>query len=134
MGAETTRRRWWPDIFEDLPRDLRLFGGEHPMRLEESTEDGAYVVRAELPGIDPGKDVDITVQDGALTVHAERAERETASHRTEFRYGSFTRAVPLPPGAREEDITASYDKGILTVTVPLAETGTKARRIEVDGG
>ncbi|MFI0724142.1 Hsp20/alpha crystallin family protein [Streptomyces sp. NPDC021224] len=104
------------------------------MRLEEGTEDGAYVVRAELPGIDPGKDVDITVQDGALTVRAERAERETASHRTEFRYGSFTRTVPLPPGAREDDITASYDKGILTVTVPLAETGTKARRIEVDGG
>jgi HSP20 family molecular chaperone IbpA len=134
MAVETTRKRWWPEILEDLPRDFRLFGGEHPIRLEESTEGSAYVVRAELPGIDPGKDVDITVQDGALTVHAERSERETTSHRTEFRYGSFTRAVPLPPGAREEDITASYDKGILTVTVPLEETGTKARRIEVDGG
>lgn len=134
MAAETTRKRWWPDIFDDLPRDLRRLGGEHPMRLEESAEGGAYVVRAELPGIDPGKDVDITVQDGALTVHAERSEEETTSHRTEFRYGSFTRAVPLPPGAREEDITASYDKGILTVTVPVDETVTKARRIEVEGG
>lgn len=134
MAGEITRRRWWPELFDDFPRELRLFGGEHMIRLEESTENGAYVVRAELPGIDPDKDVDITVQEGALTVHAERSEEKSAGRRTEFRYGSFTRSVPLPPGAREEDITASYDKGILTVTVPLAETGQKPRRIEIGKG
>jgi HSP20 family protein len=136
MGNELTRRRshWIPDLFEDFPWDLHLPVGEHMMRVEESTGDGAYVVRAELPGIDPGRDVEITVQDGVLTVHGERVEEERTKHRSEFRYGSFTRSVQLPAGAREEDITADYDKGILTVTVPVAETEKQPKRIPVNGG
>jgi HSP20 family protein len=133
---EVTRRRprWLPELFEDFPWEIHLPGGEHMIRVEESTEDGAYVVRAELPGIDPGKDVEITVQERVLTVHAERSEEERTKHHSEFRYGSFTRAVQLPAGAREEDITAAYDKGILTVTVPMAETAKEPRKIRVAKG
>jgi HSP20 family molecular chaperone IbpA len=96
MSSALTRRRprWWPELFEDFPWELHVPGGEHVIRVEKSTEEGAYVVRAELPGIDPGKDVEITVQDGVLTVHAERSKEERAKHRSEFRYGSFTRVVP----------------------------------------
>ncbi|WP_329128526.1 Hsp20/alpha crystallin family protein [Streptomyces sp. NBC_01476] len=118
-------------MLEDFPWEMRLRGGEHMIRVEESTEDGAFVVRAELPGIDPGKDVEITVQDGILTVHGERSEEERTKRRSEFRYGSFTRAVQLPSGVREEDITAAYDKGILTVTVPLAESERRPRKIQI---
>ncbi len=128
------RPRWWPDLLEEFPWDLRLPGGDQMLRVEEATEDGSYVVRAELPGVDPDTDVEITVQDGTLTVHAERSEEERTKHRSEFRYGSFTRTVQLPAGAREENITAAYDKGILTVTVPVAETERQPRRVPVGKG
>lgn len=136
MADDVTRRRprWLPELFEDFPWEVHLPGGEHMIRVEESTEDGAYVVRAELPGLDPAQDVEITVQEGVLTVHAERSEEERTKHHSEFRYGSFTRAVQLPAGAREEDITAAYDKGILTVTVPVAEAGKEPRKIQIGTG
>ncbi|WP_225848836.1 Hsp20/alpha crystallin family protein [Streptomyces sp. HPF1205] len=136
MANDVTRRRprWLPELLEDFPWEIHLPGGEHVIRVEESTEEGAYVVRAELPGLDPAEDVEITVQDRVLTVHAERSEEERTKHHSEFRYGSFTRSVQLPAGAREDDITAAYDKGILTVTVPLAEAGKEPRKIRVGAG
>ena len=90
------------------------------IRLEDELKEGRYEVRAELPGVDPAKDVDITVRDGVLTIKAERTEKES-NGRSEFSYGSFVRAVSLPQGADEDAITASYDKGILTVSVPVTE-------------
>ena len=91
-------------------------------------EDGHYVVRAEIPGIDPAKDVDITVRDGQLTIKAERTEKKETKGRSEFRYGSFTRSVTLPAGANEEDIKATYDKGILTVSVAGPEQAAPAEK------
>ncbi len=93
----------------------------HLIRLEDEMQDGHYLLRAELPGIDPAKDVDITVHDGQLTIKAERSEKKEANGRSEFTYGSFTRSVTLPAGANEDDIKANYDKGILTVDVVLPE-------------
>lgn len=87
--------------------------------LEEEVEDGRYVVRAELPGIDPAKDVDITVRDDRLTIRAERTEKKESKGRSEFRYGSFVRSISLPAGAKDDDIKATYDNGILTVSVPV---------------
>ncbi len=100
----------------------------HLIRLEDQMEDGHYVVRAELPGIDPAKDVDITVHDGHLTIKAERTESHDSAGRSEFAYGSFVRSVTLPPGADEDDITATYDKGILTVSVAVPEPAAPAQR------
>lgn len=100
----------------------------HLIRLEEQMEDGHYVVRAELPGLDPAKDVDITVRDGQLTIKAERTERKEAKGRSEFSYGSFVRSVTLPAGANEEDITANYDQGILTVSVGVSEPAAPAEK------
>ena len=101
--------------------------GTHGIRVEEHLKDGAYVLRAELPGIDPAKDVEITVAEGMLTLRAERTEETTEKHRTEFRYGTFTRSVRLPAGAKGEEATAEYKDGVLTVTVPVheKESGTK---------
>ncbi|UQA97050.1 Hsp20/alpha crystallin family protein [Streptomyces halobius] len=124
-----------PDVaewFEGFPFGLPFAPETHPIRIEESQMGDAYVVKAELPGVDPDKDVEITLdRTGLLTIHAERAEEERDKERTEFRYGSFTRSVTLPEGVKEEDISASYDKGILTVTAPLGERTTTTRRIEV---
>lgn len=105
----------------------------HLMRVEDFVKDGSYVVRAELPGIDPDKDVEVTVAGGILTIKAERREEETGKRHSEFRYGTFTRSMTLPAGAEEGRIDAVYGHGILEVTVPLADMSAEesARKIAV---
>jgi len=130
-------RSLFPDIselFEGFPSFARLRPvlDTQVMRLEdEVTKDGRYEVRAEIPGVDPAKDVHITVRDGRLTIKAERTEKSESSGRSEFNYGSFVRVVSLPPGANEDDIAASYDKGILTVSVAISKPKDEEKRIEI---
>lgn len=121
------------DWFEhSLPAlDRRRDGIANMVRVEDRQEKDKYTVRAELPGIDPDKDVEITVADGILTIAAERREEKAEKDRTEFRYGSFVRRVALPKGANEEGLQASYKDGILEVVVPLTAESTKARKIPV---
>jgi HSP20 family protein len=111
---------------------LRPVAGQ-PMRLEYLVRDGSYVIRAELPGIDPDKDAEVTVADGILTIKAERREERTDKHHSEFHYGTFSRSVTLPAGADEENIGAIYGHGILEVTVKVATNGAAktARKIPV---
>ena len=101
------------------------------MRLEDETVDGRYEVRAEIPGIDPAKDVDITVRDGQLTIKAERSEKKEFDGRSEFSYGSFVRTVSLPSNANEDDIKATYENGILTVSVPVSEPAPEEKHVKV---
>lgn len=101
------------------------------MRLEDEMKEGRYVVRAEMPGVDPAKDIDITVRDGQLTIKAERSEKKEFNGRSEFSYGSFVRTVSLPAGADEDNIEASYDKGILTISVGVSEPKPAERRVQV---
>ncbi|MEV7144129.1 Hsp20/alpha crystallin family protein [Streptomyces tauricus] len=108
--------------------------GTHGIRIEERLTEGAYALRAELPGIDPAKDVEITVTGGVLTLRAERSEETAEKHHTEFRYGTFTRAVRLPAGAKGDDATAEYKDGVLTITVPVPDTKTGTRTIPVRHG
>jgi len=105
----------------------------HPMRMEHFVRDGTYVIRAEIPGVDPDKDLEVSVADGILTINAERREEFTDKHRSEFRYGTFSRSVTLPAGADEEHVEAMYGHGILEVTVRLADdpAGQAARKIPV---
>ncbi len=132
MSALTRRetRGLFPDLFDWLESPfsaLRPFMAQ-PMRLEDYIEDGHYIVRAELPGIDPDKQVEVTVSKGILTIHAERHEETETKHRSEFYYGVYTRHIPLPAAANEDDITATYDKGILEVMVGLKEKEQVAGR------
>lgn len=95
------------------------------MRVEEFVDGGMLVIRAELPDIDPDKDVELSVANGVLHIQATREEksekREKDMYRSEFRYGSFARNIALPEGTSDEDITATYTDGILEVRVPLPE-------------
>ncbi len=112
---------------------MRPAFGSHIIRVEDETKEGGYEVRAEIPGVDPDKDIDITVSDGVLTIKAERSEKKESNGRSEFSYGSFIRSVTLPAGADEDAIKASYDKGILTVSVPVAEAvPAAAKRVAVE--
>ncbi|GAA0932265.1 alpha-crystallin HspX [Kribbella koreensis] len=100
---------------------LRPFAGLQMMRVEDFREGDDYVLRAELPGIDPVKDVDITVADGMLTVKAERKETTKEALRSEFRYGAFSRSMTLPADFDDSEIKATYKDGILEIRVPLKE-------------
>jgi len=116
---------FWSDLWTDFP-SLAAPRRGHLIRLDDEMQDGHYLLHAELPGIDPAKDVDITVCDGQLTIKAQRSEKKETKGRSEFSYGSFTRSVTLPAGANEEDIKATYDKGILTVDVAIPEQAAAA--------
>jgi HSP20 family molecular chaperone IbpA len=118
------------EIFEGFPSwaSIRPAFGNHIIKVEDEMKDGTYELRAEIPGVDPAKDVDITVRDGVLTVKAERSEKKESNGRSEFSYGSFMRSVTLPAGADEDAIKASYDKGILTVTVPVTQVEAAAEK------
>jgi len=132
--ASQLRRRSLPTFFdwiEDFPFGPRLGPDEHAIRVEEYQEDGTYTVRAELPGIDPDRDVEISVDHGLLTVRAQRIEETKEGKRSEFLYGSFTRSVQLPESADENDITASYENGVLTVKAPTGRVEAQPRRIRV---
>jgi len=113
----------WFD-FDPMPR-----GGY--IRMEDFLSDKEYQLRAELPGLDPEKDVTVSVSHGVLTIQAERREEDKTAHRTEFRYGVMQRSVRLPTGAEEEKVTAKYEKGVLTVTVPIGEPLPTGRTIPI---
>jgi HSP20 family protein len=87
------------ELFSGLPAfaGLRPFFENHVLRLEDETKDGVYEVRAELPGVDPIEDVEVTVRDGRLTI----------------------------------DISATYDRGILMVSVPLSDAEAAEKHVEV---
>jgi HSP20 family protein len=119
--------------FANLPAiaGLRPFFDSNLMRLEDETREGLYQVRAELPGVDPIEDIEVTVRDGQLTIKAERTQASEPNGRSEFSYGSFERTVSLPAGADEDDINATYDRGILTVSVPLSDEASTEKHVEV---
>ena len=130
-------RTMFPDLiewFEEPFLTLRPYLGQ-PIRIEDFVEGDHYLVRAELAGIDPQKDVEITVGSGYLTIRAQRSDKTEGKHRSEFRYGSFSRTLALPANADEDAVTASYRDGILTVSVALkSEQKAPAKKIEVTTG
>ncbi|MEV6113127.1 Hsp20/alpha crystallin family protein [Streptomyces sp. NPDC052109] len=118
-----------PDWFETIPSKFSM----PSVRIEDYTEDDRYVVRAELPGMTP-EDIDVVIGDGVLTVQAERTERDVDKNHSEIRYGSMSRSVTLPAGADENDITADYTDGMLTVSVGLGAEKAQARHIAISHG
>ena len=133
-------RRDWPDLPEMLRRVMEVEADwDKWLRVEEFVDDETLVVRAELPGIDPDKDVEISVANGVLSIKAERQERSEEkkkdSYRSEFRYGSFARNIPLPAGATESDVSASYNDGVLEIRVPVGEEeGPRVVKVPVNRG
>jgi HSP20 family protein len=93
------------------------------LRLEEYQDDATLVLRTEMPGIDPDKDVEITVSDGAVRVHVHREvkadQRNRKGYRSEFRYGELTRTVRLPEHVAADDVKATYEDGILEIRIPV---------------
>ena len=140
LVSRTRQELDWPTWFGgrrmfDLPESWKDLVADSEIKVEEFQEDGHLVVRAEMPGIDPDEDVDITVSDHVLHLHAERRSEDKTEdkkgYRSEFHYGSFDRLVRLPAVATEEDITATYNDGILEVRIPIDDTRDGAKKITV---
>ena len=101
--------------------------------LDVRESEDRFEVTLDLPGLDPN-DVNVTFEDGMLTVSGKRqfGSEDTGDtwHRIERGFGTFARSIRLPQTADPERIDASFDKGVLTVSVPKAEQA-KPRTIEV---
>jgi HSP20 family protein len=125
------------ELFNGISAGFPTFAGLRPLfdstliRVEDETKDGLYELRAELPGVDPVEDVEITVRDLRLTIKAERKQTSESNGHSEFSYGSFARTVSLPAGADEDEIHAVYDRGILTISVPVGEDEPTEKRVDV---
>jgi len=104
--------------------------------LDISERKDAYLVTVELPGVE-AEDLDITMEDGLLTIQGERQFTQESSeqqfHRVERRYGAFRRSITLPAHAMAEGIQASFEDGVLQILVPKAEEA-KPKRIQVRPG
>jgi HSP20 family protein len=104
--------------------------------LDISERKDAYLVTVELPGLKP-EDLDITMEDGLLTIQGERQFTSESSeqqfHRVERRYGAFRRSITLPAHVMAEGIQASFEDGVLQILVPKAEEA-KPKRIQVHPG
>jgi HSP20 family protein len=122
--------RWFDDLFRDAD-DQQL------LKVEEFTENGTIVIRADMPGLDPDKDVDVTIEKGVLHIAAHRTEEQEKTerefHRREIRYGEFVRSLVLPEGIDDAAIAATYENGILEVRVPIPTEPVKepARQVPV---
>ena len=102
------------------------------MRMDAIRRADDIELRFDLPGIDPDS-IEVTVDRGALTVSAKRAEEYAEGEKPFIReraMGSFARRVYLADTADTENIEAGFDAGVLTVRIPVQEKA-KARRVEV---
>ncbi len=127
------------DPFRDFDRLTEAVLGTRArpamMPMDAYREDGSFVVHLDLPGVSVDS-IDLTVEQNILTVHAERkpplgdsAERVV----DERSYGVFSRQLFLGDTLDADRLTASYEAGVLTLTIPIAERA-KPRRVEITGG
>ncbi|MBI5089791.1 MAG: Hsp20/alpha crystallin family protein [Actinobacteria bacterium] len=129
----------WFDWFEP-PEVSSLFDSfrslEDRIRVEEEMVGDDLVIRAELPGVDPDQDIEVTLDDDVLTVAAERRKEESSTKagqfRSEFRYGSFRRSIRLPHETDAKAITASYRDGILEVKVPVPKVERAPQKVVIE--
>ena len=115
-------------------REPFRFRGDFLPSLDVTSDDKAYAMKVELPGVAP-EAVKLEVNDGVLTISGEKKE-ETKDEQTkevrECSYGSFTRSMTLPEDADAEHIPATSKNGILTVSIPRkAPDQSRVRKIEV---
>ena len=137
LGELVSLRQAMDRLFEDSfvrPRGWGFsadVGGALPLDVTSTAD--ALLVEAALPGIRP-QDVDITVEDGTLTIRAqsneEREETEGEAIIKEIRRGSMSRTVTLPSGLEADKATATFEHGVLRLTFPRAEA-VKPRQIRI---
>jgi HSP20 family protein len=142
---QSEMNRMFDEVFGNLARtsggrqqqQQGLLAAQWAPALDVLQEDGDRVVRAELPGVKQ-EDVDITLQNGVLTISGERRAEEqregSGYYVRERRYGSFQRSMTLPEGVDESKIHARFQDGVLEVRVEGAAAVREPKRIQIEGG
>ena len=104
--------------------------------VETFVERNKFHIKAELPGV-AKEDIDVSVDGNILTLKGERKEererREKDYQLRETRYGSFVRRLTLPEGAKTDDIHASYDNGVLEISLPFDKKAISGRKVMIEG-
>ncbi|NOZ22377.1 MAG: Hsp20/alpha crystallin family protein [Planctomycetes bacterium] len=112
-----------------------VFGAGWSPALDISETDDAVTVKAELPGVD-AKDVDLSLSGDVLTIKGEKKEEKEEKDRSYYRversYGSFSRTLRIPATVEPDKIEATFDKGVLSITMPKKEE-QKGKKIEITG-
>jgi len=111
------------------------FGGEWMPSVDVSETEDIYFIKAEVPGLEAG-DIDVSIMADRLTIKGEKKKEEEKSgehfHSVERYYGSFQRSFTLPATAQTDKTEASFEKGILKITIPKSEEAkSKAIKVEV---
>jgi HSP20 family protein len=137
LGELVSLRQAMDRLFEDSfvrPRAVGFgmdAGATLPLDITNTPD--ALVVDAAMPGIRP-EDVEITVEDGTLSIRAEsRSEREVTEGEiliSEIRHGAVSRTVALPSGLEPDKATATFEHGVLRLRIPRAEA-VKPRQIRI---
>lgn len=124
-------RRQFDDLFDELAPISRVTGKTNAQHnwspaIELKSTNDAVVLRAELPGIS-AENLDVQVSREAVSITGEyKSETKTEDkehhvYRSEFRYGSFQRVIPLPVAVQNDQVKAEFKDGILTLTLPKVE-------------
>lgn len=120
-------------VFNQLARSAAAEARTMPMDLYRDGDE--FVVKVDLPGVNPDS-IDIDVDDRTLSIHAERVEESVSSDEShgwvsrERSHGSYARQLTLGQGLNLTEITAQYQDGVLTLTIPVAEEA-KPRKVKV---
>ena len=139
MVEKTETGPFWPSLYEPF----RTFGSRIADWLSPATEassgDDKYVISMELPGVSES-DIDLTVEDGVVTIRGEKKTEEEKKGDTwyfsERQYGAFRRSFRLPADADAGGVDAHMKDGVLTVTVKKTASAPadKARKIAISKG
>ncbi|MCH8559759.1 Hsp20/alpha crystallin family protein [Nesterenkonia sp. LB17] len=125
-------------LIDDVFRSMRTPSMDAAQRqagfvpaVDAHREGEDLVLRADLPGIDPDKDVAVELTGRTLTVSGERRSETEAEGLREVRYGSFSRTITLPGEVSSDAISATYESGVLTVRVTGVYATEEPRKIQV---
>jgi HSP20 family protein len=129
--------RLFRESYGDAGRDEALTTSSFAPAVDVYEDEHKVTLKIEVPGIDE-KDIDVRVENNALTVHGERKiekeEKEKNYRRVERHYGNFTRTFTLPTTVDTANVAANYDKGVLQINLPKkAEAKPKQIKISVAG-
>ena len=124
------------DSYTEASRDESLTTSSFAPAVDVYEDEHQVTLKLEVPGIDE-KDIDVRVENNTLTVHGERKiekeEKEENYRRVERQYGSFTRTFTLPQTVDTENVSATYDKGVLKIALPK-KAEAKPKQIKVTVG
>ena len=131
-------------LFEDFSFGGGLTSGRGQLsrnlwmpQVETFEREGQLVIRADLPGLSKD-DVNVEMTDDAITIsgerHNENEENREGFYRSERSYGSFYREIPLPEGVNADDAKATFNNGVLEITLNAPQLQSRSRKLEITEG